>query len=155
MNRVEAIRSILAEHPDAAVIFCNGLTSREASFAVDRPGNFYLLHAMGEALAVGIGLRSARPDLEVVVIDGDGNAAMGLAVTTLLPVPGLHYYVLQNKVYETTGAQPVPWRKDPHPAIHFVPIQVGSLDAPIPPTPEHIVDRFRSWLAARQSARGV
>ncbi len=61
MNRADAIRQIVNRHPGAAIIFCNGLTSREASFVADRPGNFYLLHGMGEALSVGIGLLPPFP----------------------------------------------------------------------------------------------
>jgi thiamine pyrophosphate-dependent acetolactate synthase large subunit-like protein len=146
MNRVEAIREIVARHPDAAIVFSNGLTSREASFAADRSGNFYLLHGMGEALSVGIGLKLARPNLEVVVIDGDGNAAMGLAATALLPIDGLHYYVLDNHVYETTGSQPAARFNFKHESMQVIEIEKGTICAPLPPKPEKIIDDFLKWI---------
>ncbi len=146
MNRADAIRQVVNRHPDAAIIFCNGLTSREASFVSPRQGNFYLLHGMGEALSVGIGLLSARPDLSVVVVDGDGNAAMGLAAWNLLPIDGLHYYVLDNGSYETTGSQPTPRLTAHHPAVQTVKIDPGSLGAPLPPPPERTCADFLEWL---------
>ncbi len=153
MNRADAIRQIANRHPDAAIIFCNGLTSREASFVADRPGNFYLLHGMGEALSVGIGLRSARPDLSVVVVDGDGNAAMGLSAWNLLPVEGLHYYVLENGSYETTGSQPTPRLEVQHPAVQRVKIDPGALGAPLPPPPEQTCAAFQGWLSTQSSTQ--
>jgi thiamine pyrophosphate-dependent acetolactate synthase large subunit-like protein len=153
MNRAEAIRAIVARHPDAAIIFCNGLISREASFVADRPGNLYLLHAMGEALSVGIGLRLARPDIEVVVVDGDGNAVMGLAACTLLPRQGLHYYVLVNNTYETTGSQPTPALTVEHAAMKKRLIEEGTIGAPLPPKPEEIRENFMSWLFEKEHKR--
>ena len=146
MNRADAIRQIVNRHSDAAIIFCNGLTSREASFVADRPGNFYLLHGMGEALSVGIGLLLARPDLNVVVVDGDGNATMGLSAWNLLPIEDLHYYVLENGSYETTGSQPTPRLSVQHPAVQRVEIEPGVLGAPLPPPPEQTRAAFLGWL---------
>src|SRR3990172_2063026 len=146
MNRVEAIKEIVARHPDAAIVFSNGLTSREASFAAARPGNFYLLHGMGEALSVGIGLKLARPGLQVVVVDGDGNAAMGLAASALLPIEGLHYYILDNKVYETTGSQPVSRFNFRREVLHIIEIAPGAIGAPVPPPPVNIKEKFLQWL---------
>lgn len=147
MNRIETIRTIIAQHPEAAFIFCNGLTSREVAHVADRPGNFYQIHGMGETLAVGIGLKMARPDLEVIVVDGDGNAVMGLSALTLLPIEGLTYYVLVNNSYETTGSQAVPPLNFDHPAMIKIAINPGKLAAPNPPLPETIRDNFMNWLA--------
>ena len=154
MNRAKAIRTIVERHPGAAIVFCNGLNSREAAHVADRPGNLYLLHGMGEALSVGIGLRQARPDLEVVVVDGDGNAAMGLAACALLPVEGLHYYVLDNGVYETTGSQPAPALNLAPPTMQRIRIDSEEIGAPVPPEPERIKERFLNWLAERDRKEG-
>ncbi|MFB3901888.1 MAG: thiamine pyrophosphate-dependent enzyme [Acidobacteriota bacterium] len=149
MNRMEAIRYILARHPGAAVIFCNGLNSREASHLAHRPGNFYLLHGMGEALSVGLGLRQSRPDLEVVVVDGDGNAAMGLGAWTSLPCDGVHYYVLKNSCYETTGGQAVPDLPFSHDAVQVMVVDPGITGTPNPPPAAQIKLEFQQWLADR------
>ncbi len=153
MNRAEAIRQIVKRHSNAAIIFCNGLTSREASCVADRPGNFYLLHGMGEALSVGIGLRSARTDLSVVVVDGDGNASMGLSAWNLLPIDGLHYYILDNGSYETTGSQPTPPLRVQHPSVQRVQIEPGVLGAPLPPPPERTCAAFLGWLGTQRGAQ--
>ena len=153
MNRADAIRQIGNRHPAAAIIFCNGLTSREASFVAARPGNFYLLHGMGEALSAGIGLLSARPDLSVVVVDGDGNAAMGLSAWNLLPIDGLHYYVLDNGSYETTGSQPTPRLSVQHPAVRRLRIDPGVQGAPLPPPPEQTCAAFLGWLGTQSGAK--
>ncbi len=153
MNRTEAIRSIVSNHPGAAFVFCNGLVSREAAHAVAAPGSLYLLHAMGEALSVAIGLHAAKSSIEIVVIDGDGNAAMGLAAWPLLDGEGIHYYVLANGEYETTGGQstsPLPT----FPGVTVIPIRSGIVGSPNPPQPEWILAEFRSWLATNSDQAG-
>jgi len=148
MKRSEAIIEIVARHGDAAIVFSNGLTSREAAHVADRPGNFYLLHGMGEALSVGIGMAMTAPHIPVVVVDGDGNLAMGMAALTMMPVPNLTYYVLDNGNYETTGGQSFPRPIMDAPWINRVEIEPGTINAPLPPVPDHIMNKFRQWLGA-------
>lgn len=145
MNRLEAIKTILERHPEAAVVLCNGLNARETAATMRAPNHLYLLHAMGEALAVGVGLKLARPDKEVVVIDGDGNALMGASAMAFLPMDGLYHYILDNSCYETTGGQGMPG------PIHFphsvvVKIDPGKAGTPNPPPPAEIIATFRAWL---------
>lgn len=151
MNRVDAIRAIIEKHPEAAIIFSNGLTSREAAFFCHRAGNYYLLHGMGEALSVGIGLRLARPDIEVIVVDGDGNAAMGLSSSCMLPLGGLTYYILDNQSYETTGGQTTFQLADKTPGATIIAIDPGKNDTPNPPEPAKIQAEFDEWLAQRKT----
>jgi thiamine pyrophosphate-dependent acetolactate synthase large subunit-like protein len=146
MNRVEAIRQIYQQNPEAFFVLSNGLTSREAAHHLPQDQSFYLLHAMGEALSVGIGLAKAGPDRQVVVIDGDGNALMGLSSWGLMPVANLHYYVLANGCYQTTGGQRIP-------ELPFVPdwcrvvnISTDSQPTPNPPPPEQIWQQVQTWL---------
>ena len=90
MNRTEAIQNIVKKHPDGIFIFSNGLTTRLAVELLGLDGPFfYLLHGMGETLSVGIGMASALSK-EVVVIEGDGNALMGLASWPQMPVSYTH-----------------------------------------------------------------
>jgi pyruvate/2-oxoacid:ferredoxin oxidoreductase beta subunit len=145
-NRPDTLRALLSAHPDAFVVLSNGLTAREAAHFHRQERCLYLLHAMGEALAVGVGLAQARPELEVVVIEGDGNALMGLAAWSLMPLPNLRYYVLDNGLFETTGGQVLP----PLPAVPswctVVPIAPGKADTPNPPPPAEIWRDCRRWL---------
>lgn len=66
---------------------------------------------MGSASSVGLGLALARPDLRVVVLDGDGSLLMNLGtlvtIGTWRPHNLLHV-VLDNGSYAVTGGQPTP-----------------------------------------------
>ncbi len=150
MNRLDAIEQILARHPGAAVVLCNGLNARETAHKMRADNHLYLLHAMGEALAVGVGLKKARADLQVVVIDGDGNALMGAPSAAFLPLEGLFHYILDNGCYETTGGQPMLALDFPHSQV--VPIEHGKIQSPNPPPPAEIITRFRTWCASQNQS---
>jgi len=49
-----------------------------------RPNFFYLQHAMGLASSMGLGIALCRPELRVVVFDGDGSVLMNLGGLTTL-----------------------------------------------------------------------
>ena len=146
MNRVDAIKHIYKENPDSFFIISNGLTSREAAYKLNKPKTFYLLHAMGEALSVGIGLALAQPTLDIVVIDGDGNALMGSASYSMNIANNLKYYILRNGVYQTTGSQKIP-------NINIIPdwaiivdINNDRISSPNPPAPRKIWENFKHGL---------
>lgn len=66
---------------------------------------------MGSAGAVGLGLALARPDVRVVVIDGDGSLLMNLGVLVTIgswKPPNLIHIVSNNRKYDVTGGQPIP-----------------------------------------------
>ena len=52
--------------------------------AGDRPRNFYTWGSMGLASSVGVGIALARPDVPVIVLDGDGSVLMNLGGLTTL-----------------------------------------------------------------------
>jgi thiamine pyrophosphate-dependent acetolactate synthase large subunit-like protein len=147
MNRVEAINSILNDNPDAICILSNGLTSREAAHYLPSDRTFYLLHAMGEALSVGIGLAQSRAEKKIVVIDGDGNALMGMASWSMLNIQNLRYYILANGVFETTGGQVLP----SFPALpkwcNVIQIDSSKLESLNPPSPEIIWSNILKTLS--------
>lgn len=147
-SRPNAISAILDAHPDAFVVLSNGLTAREGAHFHWRDRCLYLLHAMGEALAIGIGLATALPELEVVVIEGDGNALMGLATWCLMPQPNLRYYVLCNGSYETTGGQPVPPLPEAGDWCTRIQTAPGKANTPNPPPPAEIWRACTDWLAS-------
>src|SRR5207253_10582189 len=67
--------------------------------------------SMGLASSIGLGLALARPDLHVIVLDGDGSLLMNLgslATIGLLRPPNLIVVVMDNQEYATTGGQPTP-----------------------------------------------
>jgi len=149
-DRTEKIKLLLDKHPKAFFVFSNGLTSREASYYYRQDRCFYLLHGMGEALSIGVGLAKSKPDLEVVVVDGDGNALMGLSSWSFMPVENLHYYVLSNGIHETTGGQKLPEFPFIPDWCTIVDIDAGQDNTPNPPSPDEIILACQKWLAARK-----
>jgi len=85
------------------------MISREAYQIKDRDRNFYMMGSMGGALAIGIGLAYSRPDLKVIVINGDASVLMSLGTMVLLKklkLSNLKHYILDNNCHSTTGGQP-------------------------------------------------
>ena len=75
----------------------------------DRPANFYMWNSMGMASSIGLGLALARPDLRVVVLDGDGSILMNLgslATVQAAGVTNLVHVIWDNGGWEITGGQP-------------------------------------------------
>lgn len=110
MLRREAIAAVYAElEPQRPVVLANGYISREGFNCGDHPDHFYMLGSMGLAASIALGACLARPDVPVVVLDGDGNLLMGLGVLPMVgqwqPRRFLHV-VLDNGTYGATGSQP-------------------------------------------------
>ena len=108
MARYEAIKEIM-ENIDDELIICNiGFPSRELYEIDDRNENFYMIGSMGLASSIGLGLALARPDKDIVVIDGDGSLLMnmGSLVTIFANNPrNLTWIVIDNGAYGSTGNQ--------------------------------------------------
>ena len=109
MTRLDATRLIVDCAGDAAVIASLGHPAYDLFAAGDRPQNFYTWGSMGMASSIGLGLALARPDVRVVVLDGDGSLLMNLgslATIGLLRPSNLVLVVMDNEEYATTGGQP-------------------------------------------------
>ena len=108
MARREAIQNIM-NHIEDELVVCNiGFPSRELYDIMDRDENFYMIGSMGLASSIGFGLALARPDKDVVVIDGDGSLLMnmGSLVTIFANNPrNLTWIVIDNGAYGSTGNQ--------------------------------------------------
>jgi thiamine pyrophosphate-dependent acetolactate synthase large subunit-like protein len=108
MTRLDAIRR-LARLLDREPVIANlGKTTYDLYAAGDRPENFYTWGAMGSVSSIGLGLALARPDLRVIVLDGDGSLLMNLgalATIALLRPANLVHIVCDTGTYETTGGQ--------------------------------------------------
>jgi len=75
----------------------------------DRPRNFYMWNSMGMASSIALGLALARPDLRVIVLDGDGSILMNLgslATERASGVTNLVHIIWDNGGWEITGGQP-------------------------------------------------
>jgi phosphonopyruvate decarboxylase len=87
-------------------------SAREWMVLGTQPLDFvFVPSSMSQAPSLGLGLALARPDLRVIVANGDGSMLMNLGslvtITAAAP-PNLVVIVFSNGVYEVTGAQPTP-----------------------------------------------
>ncbi len=116
MKRDDAVEFIAASKGDEGVsvtIMRSVLPWYEAGAADDR--HIDCTGCMGGAGGIGLGIALAQPERSVFVLDGDGSLLMQLG--TLASIAGaapsnLYHFVLVNRVYETSGSQPLPGARD-------------------------------------------
>lgn len=109
-SRNEALRRIveLTSEKATVLIATTGYTGRELFAIADRPNHLYMVGSMGCASSLGLGLSLVRPDLRVVVIDGDGAALMRMGnIATVGAYGGKNFthILLDNEAHESTGGQ--------------------------------------------------
>jgi thiamine pyrophosphate-dependent acetolactate synthase large subunit-like protein len=112
MNRFDLTSRLVAKLPDeAAVIGGIGNTNFDLWATGHRPRNFYMFGSMGLAFPIALGVALAQPNRCVVAIEGDGSLLMQLGcLTTIasLKPKNLSLIVMDNGIYQITGAQPTP-----------------------------------------------
>ena len=109
MLRIEAIQAIYPQLEQCVVVTIMGAVSAELQSQGHRPNFFYLQHAMGLASSMGLGIALSRPELKVVVFDGDGSILMNLgALTTLARYrpKNLLHIVFDNESLLSVGGFP-------------------------------------------------
>lgn len=109
MRRLDAMRAVYPELERCAVVTIMGAVAAELQSVGHRPNFFYLQHAMGLASSLGLGIALARPDLTVVVLDGDGSVLMNLGGLTTLAryrPPNLVHVVFDNESLLSVGGFP-------------------------------------------------
>lgn len=84
MKRRDAMEAVYADLDRCVVVTIMGAVAAELQSIGHRPNFFYLQHAMGLASSMGLGIALARPELKVVVFDGDGSILMNLGGLTTL-----------------------------------------------------------------------
>ncbi len=110
LTRADVLRRVVELTPEenTAIVATTGFTGRELYALTDRPNQFYMVGSMGCAASLGLGLSLARPDLRVVVLDGDGAALMRMgsfATIGAYAKSNFIHLLLDNEVHESTGAQ--------------------------------------------------
>src|SRR5215211_2670793 len=80
------MRSVYAdlEAEGCVVVTIMGAVAAELQSLGHRGNFFYLQHAMGLASSLGLGIALSRPELRVIVLDGDGSVLMNLGGLTTL-----------------------------------------------------------------------
>jgi thiamine pyrophosphate-dependent acetolactate synthase large subunit-like protein len=112
MNRFDLTSRLVARLTnEEAVIGGIGNTNFDLWAAGHRPQNFYMLGSMGLAFPIALGVALAQPTRRVFALEGDGSLLMQLGclstIATLAP-KNLTMIVMDNGVYQITGAQPTP-----------------------------------------------
>jgi sulfopyruvate decarboxylase subunit beta len=106
MRRADALSAIYAELESCVVVTIMGAVAAELYALGHRPNFFYLEHAMGLASSMGLGIALSRPELTVVVLDGDGSILMNLGSLTTMAryrPPNLIHVVFDNEVLLSVG----------------------------------------------------
>jgi thiamine pyrophosphate-dependent acetolactate synthase large subunit-like protein len=108
LDRRDVVARLVRDRGDLAVISSLGSPTYDLAAAGDHDRNFYLWGAMGGAIAFGLGLALAKPNLPVLVLAGDGECLMGIGSFATIGVqqpPNLSVVVLDNGLYGETGSQ--------------------------------------------------
>jgi thiamine pyrophosphate-dependent acetolactate synthase large subunit-like protein len=112
MNRFDLTSRLVAKlKQEEAVIGGIGNTNFDLWAAGHRPQNFYMLGSMGLAFPIALGVALAQPNRRVFALEGDGSLLMQLGclstIATLKP-KNLVMILMDNGIYQITGAQPTP-----------------------------------------------
>jgi thiamine pyrophosphate-dependent acetolactate synthase large subunit-like protein len=112
MNRADLTARLVARlKNEEAVVGGIGNTNFDLWAAGHRPQNFYMLGSMGLAFPIALGVALAQPRRRVFALEGDGSLLMQLGclstIATLKP-KNLTMVVMDNGIYQITGAQPTP-----------------------------------------------
>jgi phosphonopyruvate decarboxylase len=109
-SRREALREIVARSPVATSVLLasTGFCGRELYAVEDRPNHLYMVGSMGCVAPFALGLALARPERQVIALDGDGAALMRMGAFATVGAygpPNLLHLLLDNGMHESTGGQ--------------------------------------------------
>ena len=93
---------------NSILIATTGFTGRELFSINDRVNHIYMVGSMGCASSFGLGLALARPDLKIIVIDGDGAGLMRMGNFATIGTYASNNFIhilLDNEVHDSTGGQ--------------------------------------------------
>ena len=110
MDQVDMMR-IVNRYRENGIVMPIFMAMRSWVQVTDTPRRDFSMGAMGKGSSVALGLALARPDLRVILFDGDGSLEMNLGslVTVANKAPkNFYHFVIQNDMYAMTGGQPIP-----------------------------------------------
>jgi len=114
-RRETAIEELLNELPaDSVIVSTTGMISRELyELRVCRgeghERDFLTVGSMGHASQIALGIALAKPDRQVVCLDGDGASLMqmgNMAIVGQSACANLTHIVLNNAAHDSVGGQP-------------------------------------------------
>lgn len=115
MTREAAISLVTGALPsDSTIIATTGMIARElyeqrGAKGQDRSSDFLTVGSMGLASQIALGITRAKPEAQVVCLDGDGAALMhmgGMATIGASDTGNLLHIVLNNGAHDSVGGQP-------------------------------------------------
>jgi len=109
MKRLDALRAVYDKLSQRVVVTIMGAVAAELQSIGHKPNFFYLQHAMGIASSMGLGIALTRPELPVVVLDGDGSVLMNLGGLTTMAryrPKNLLHIVFDNESLLSVGGFP-------------------------------------------------
>src|SRR6266550_4084143 len=110
MNRFDITSRLIGKlENEEAVVGGIGNTNFDLWAAGHRPQNFYMLGSMGLAFPIALGVALAQPTRRVFALEGDGSLLMQmgcLSTIAALKPKNLTMIVMDNGIYQITGAQP-------------------------------------------------
>ena len=109
MTRLDALRAVYDKLAERVVVTIMGAVAVELQSIGHRPNFFYLQHAMGLASSMGLGIALSRPELSVIVFDGDGSVLMNLGGLTTMAryrPKNLVHVVFDNESLLSVGGFP-------------------------------------------------
>jgi sulfopyruvate decarboxylase subunit beta len=151
MLRADALRGVYDRLAGSAVVTIMGAVAAELQAIGHRPNFFYLQHGMGLASSIGLGIALSRPDLPVVVFDGDGSVLMNLGGLTTLaryrPANLLHV-IFDNESLLSVGGFPTATSTGTD--LAAVARAAGVPRTATPRTTAEFVEAFAAARAARE-----
>ena len=112
MNRFTLTQRLVAKlKREEAVVGGIGNTNFDLWAVGQRPQNFYMLGSMGLAIPIALGVALAQPQRHIVALEGDGSLLMQLGCLTTIAAlaqKNLTMVIMDNGLYQITGAQPTP-----------------------------------------------
>ena len=109
MTRLDALRAVYDKLAERVVVTIMGAVAAELQSIGHRANFFYLQHAMGLASSMGLGIALSRPELPVIVLDGDGSVLMNLGGLTTMAryrPKNLLHVVFDNESLLSVGGFP-------------------------------------------------
>jgi sulfopyruvate decarboxylase subunit beta len=151
VRRVEALRAIHPRLERSVVVTIMGAVAAELQSVGHRPNFFYLQHAMGLASSVGLGIALCRPELPVVVLDGDGSVLMNLGGLTTLAryrPRNLVHIVFDNESLLSVGGFPTATSTGTD--IAGIARAAGVPQTALVHTPEQLADALEAAVASQE-----
>lgn len=108
-SRTEALKCLSDNATkDTILLATTGKTGRELFEVEDKSNNLYMVGSMGCISSMALGLALAKPDKQVIAIDGDGASLMRMgnfATNGYYQPNNLLHVLLDNNVHDSTGGQ--------------------------------------------------